>query len=378
MGIKRTKEEIEKIVNDNGYKLLKEYRNKFNASRVTFQDSYGYKYDTLFTGILSKYETRPVSKHNPFSLENLSIWLKLNNKKFSLIDNNFYMGCSSSNLKFLCFICGESFYSSWVRIYTGCGCPFCAGKKISEVKSLSYLRPDLAKEWHPTKNGSLIPENVSLGSNRKVWWICSSCGYNWKCSIVARSSRGTYCTACSGRVVTDKNRLSILFPEISLDWHPYKNKNLFPETVSFGMKKKVWWLCQDCGYEWNTTIISRTRGSGCPKCKESKGEKRVSKFFDKNSIIYIPQHKFDGCRNINLLPFDFYLFHFNLCIEYHGEQHFKAREYFGGKSAFEKQQKRDKIKFDYCKTNGIPLIVIPYWDYNNIESILEKELLIYA
>jgi hypothetical protein len=65
---------------------------------------------------------------------------------------------------------------------------------------------------------------------------------------------------------------------------------------------------------------------------------------------------------------------YNICIEYQGEQHYKAVEFFGGKDQFKTQQKLDKIKRDYCKNNNIKLLEIPYWDFNNIEQILLKEL----
>ena len=64
-----------------------------------------------------------------------------------------------------------------------------------------------------------------------------------------------------------------------------------------------------------------------------------------------------------------------LLIEYDGIQHYEAVEIFGGIPAFKKRQKRDQIKNQYCKDNNIKLIRIPYWDYDNIETILEKELL---
>ncbi|MFX0051408.1 MAG: zinc-ribbon domain-containing protein [Candidatus Hermodarchaeota archaeon] len=47
---------------------------------------------------------------------------------------------------------------------TGRGCPFCAGKKLSVANSLSTLFSQIAKEWHPTKNNNLNPDQVTYGS----------------------------------------------------------------------------------------------------------------------------------------------------------------------------------------------------------------------
>ena len=83
--------------------------------------------------------------------------------------------------------------------------------------------------------------------------------------------------------------------------------------------------------------------------------------------------------SINKLSFDFYLPEHNLCIEYDGEHHYKSVR-FNGKSiessekAFKKTQLHDQIKTDYCLNNNIQLFRIPYWDFKNIEQILEKEL----
>ena len=39
------------------------------------------------------------------------------------------------------------------------------------MKLTSY--PHLVKEWHPTMNGDLTPEDITHGSKKKVWWLCS-------------------------------------------------------------------------------------------------------------------------------------------------------------------------------------------------------------
>ena len=52
----------------------------------------------------------------------------------------------------------------------GGGCPFCAGRKTSKDNCLAVLNPDLAKEWHPTKNGDLSPVDFTCGSVKRVWW----------------------------------------------------------------------------------------------------------------------------------------------------------------------------------------------------------------
>jgi len=59
-------------------------------------------------------------------------------------------------------------------------------------------------------------------------------------------------------------------------------------------------------------------------------------------------------------------------IEYQGRQHYEAIDYFGGEPKFEMRKKCDKIKKDYCANHNIPLLIIPYWDFDNIHVILSN------
>ena len=54
------------------------------------------------------------------------------------------------------------------------GCPFCAAQQVCPCQSLATLRPDLASEWHPEKNGALTPAAVTYGSKKKVGPTCTA------------------------------------------------------------------------------------------------------------------------------------------------------------------------------------------------------------
>jgi len=111
-------------------------------------------------------------------------------------------------------------------------------------------------------------------------------------------------------------------------------------------------------------------GCGCPKCKESKGERKIRNYLKFNNIDFKSQKTFEGCKYKNLLKFDFYLPKENLCIEYDGEHHFIIKEHWGGIKEFKNIQKRDNIKIEYCKNNVIKLLRIKYTD--NIEEKLNE------
>lgn len=152
----------------------------------------------------------------------------------------------------------------------GTGCPVCSNRSIvSGVNDLQTLEPELAKEWHPVKNGGLKPSQVGCGTTRKVWWKCSK-GHEWQADIHSRVV-GRDCPVCSGKVVVvGENDLATLYPDIVKEWHPTKNGKLTAQKVSAYSNRKVWWRCEK-GHEWQSVISARTAGSaGCPYCAGRK------------------------------------------------------------------------------------------------------------
>jgi Probable Zinc-ribbon domain/PilZ domain len=134
---------------------------------------------------------------------------------------------------------------------------------VSESYNLYVLRPDLAKEWHPTRNGSLGPKDVTPGSRKKVWWLCDK-GHWWLASVRCRT-RGMRCTFCLSLKKHGDQRMIDVKPELLKEWHPSRNMELKAGEVSFNHREKVWWICAQ-GHEWQATIRARLRGKACPIC----------------------------------------------------------------------------------------------------------------
>lgn len=150
----------------------------------------------------------------------------------------------------------------------GKGCPVCTGKTVVPgLNDLNSYAPELAAQWHPEKNGALTPEQVSVYSNRRVWWRCSL-GHEWQSAISTRTTRRSDCPYCTGRkVLAGFNDLKTVQPLVAAQWHPTRNESLEPTMVTVGCTKKVWWRCTD-GHEWKAVIYSRTGAQkcGCPVC----------------------------------------------------------------------------------------------------------------
>lgn len=119
------------------------------------------------------------------------------------------------------------------------------------------------------------------------------------------------------------------------------------------------------------TPSSHLGGTGCPVCNNSKGEQKIYDILTEHNINIEPQKRFDDCRHVMPLAFDFYLPDHNTLIEFDGVQHFESVEFWGGEVALAQNKLRDSIKNTYCEENDIKLIRIPYYDYDNIETILE-------
>ena len=153
--------------------------------------------------------------------------------------------------------------------------------------NLTVLHPELAREWHLTKNGSLNPSNFSPGSSKKIVWKCKKCGHEWKTKISHRArthrnkSEGSKCPICVQEsrskkllqtILKKRGSLAETNPNLTKEWHPTKNGNLTPFMVTYANHKKIWWKCtQDSKHEWQSQINNRTiRGDGCKECNQLK------------------------------------------------------------------------------------------------------------
>jgi hypothetical protein len=342
-----------------------EVRTTYN---VCFEDNFGYKYSMKFQDFL-KGRRLPFGKANKYTLENISLWIKIKKSSFVLCEENVYKGCNSK-LKLKCFKCKNFFYTTWDSIKAGQGCGVCCGKQIIKENSLYFLRPDLMKEW--SKKNTINPKEISLYSFKKCIWKCKF-GHEWERSPSGRVSNNSGYPFCSGRFSTKENNFSVKFPHLLAEWNYKKNGN--PEDYPPYSNKVVSWICSTCGNNWNTKLEKRSYGNNCPKCKSSKGEKKIYSYLSHHNIDFFTEYRFKDCRNSLPLPFDFYIPSHNMCIEYQGEHHYKPISSRGGEKKLDYILDNDKIKRKYCKKNKITLVVIPYWKFDKIEKIIEGRFL---
>ena len=220
-------------------------------------------------------------------------------------------------------------------------CPIC--------NSLAFLSPDIAKQWHPTKNHLLTPKEVSNKSKKKVWWQCPLFAHHeWEAAISdrTREDRPTGCPCCYGRQVTPENSLATLFPDVAKEWHPTKNGSLKPEDVNKGSDQKVWWQCLRVKkHVWEASVSSRTNPNqprGCRSCGGQSSIPEIRVLAELSGIFknVVPQYVIDRKE------IDIFLPDISIGVEHDGV-------YFHGKP--------EKIKFDlskneFYKKKGITII----------------------
>ena len=227
------------------------------------------------------------------------------------------------------------------------GCPICNGKKVVLSNCFATLNPELATEWHPTKNGKLTPFEVATHSNKKVWWKCDKGEDHEWISTLSHRSIGRGCPICDGKKVVLSNCFATIYPDIAKEWHPTKNGVLTPFDLTSMSKKRVWWQCDiRNNHEWISTVQNRGKGSGCPYCTltpQSKQELTITfeliKLF-KNIDPKGLKTKLEG----RLRAIDIYIPKLNLCIEFDGSYWHKDKRDI------------DKIKSEMLFEEGFKLI----------------------
>lgn len=267
----------------------------------------------------------------------------------------------NNSTKILCKhdLCGHEYKASPNQFLQGNRCPECSSstKKTSEefVKEIYDLVDDeyeFLEKYKSARTSILCRHN--------------SCGHEWMV-IPSDFLRGTRCPRCAGNIRKTaeefKKEVFVLVGSEYTFMEGYKNN-------------RTGILCRhnSCGHKYKVTPSNFLRGRRCPVCTSSKGEERVGDYLKNNNISFKVEHSFSDLVGVGsgLLRFDFAVLQDSelaFLIEYDGRFHFE--EIFD-REDFKRIQIHDERKNQYCKDNNIPLLRIPYWEFDNIEKILEE------
>ena len=242
---------------------------------------------------------------------------------------------------------GHSWKESVCNRVSNRGCPICSGHQVLKgYNDLLTVNPSLAAEWDYEKNGSLLPQDITASSSKRIWWKCAE-GHSWQAPPSRRNLTGSGCPYCSGRyVIKGKSDLSTVNPQLAEEWYYIKNGKLTPDNICANSEKRVWWLCSTCKHEWQATPSSRnSAGSGCPKCS-----KRNHTSFPEQALFFYIKKCFPDAINsyretfLRDMELDIFIPSRMTGIEYDGIWH--------------KDKESDRLKYQFCKENGIVLVRI--------------------
>lgn len=172
--------------------------------------------------------------------------------------------------------------------------------KQSKKQSLLSTHPQIAQQWHPTKNGYLKPELFSPGSHKIVWWKCPlENDHEWRSEIRGRV-KGADCQICNKRQVVKSNSLLMSHPHIANEWD-YKKNTLMPDSITSISRKRIHWVCEQ-GHKWQAVVRDRTsKNTRCPFCAGKKPS------LDNNLSVTHPElvKQWHPTKNGDLLPQNF-------------------------------------------------------------------------
>lgn len=278
-----------------------------------------------------------------------------------------YGGTTRTKSVFKCLIDDYQWSTSFDSIKNNnCGCPKCVG--LDRIRTIDEVNQILLQQ----KKTIICTEYAGNVYMKNSKFKCLIDNYEWSTSFnnIKNNNRG--CAKCSNvaklKTIEDIN-LRLL----------EQNRNIVCIEYVGNVRNKSVFKCLDDGNVWRTTFNNIQNGQGCPRCSISKGERVIYNYLESINLQFKHQHKYKNCKYDKCLPFDFYIPIHNLCIEYQGEQHyfpvdFANRGMEWAENEFKLRIIRDKIKADYCLTNNINLLIIPYWEFDNIEKILNDRL----
>lgn len=285
-----------------------------------------------------------------------------------------------------CDYCGDIIKVAY-RDYVGYkfdkySCKHCRQRKTSEY-NLSQRREDLyqrALSFCIEKGYKLITDKSDIyNSESRVLYECPKHGVHETKIYTLIDRHG--CIDCANEENHKRMRKNI--EDVYSDFKKYGGILLNKEDYLGWNYKNLKVVCKECGDIFITSYCAFMQHEGqlCSKCASniSRGEYAIKKYLESLNIDFCMQFRFDDCKNIIPLPFDFYLPNYNICIEYDGEGRYKPINRGGvsdieAKKILDEIKNRDNIKTSYCNQNRIKLIRIPYWEFDNIDNILNREL----
>lgn len=349
------KEKVRKNLKKYGLEVIGNYEDLKN---VIVKDEKGYVYKIVYSNVINTHQkVSPFHTGNPYTVYNIQKYLD-NFCPSSIIISKKYLD-NTSYLTFKCGLCGEIYKRPWYKMKE-CKRKVCnkCQRNIShksQTKTFQEVTKIFAEYGYKILDNKYIKNSTPIHCEDKD-------GYKYKISLQNLQKGRT------PRMFSWANN----FEDCWFNLNNYININhLKNKVININSNRKATFLCE-CGNEFITDVYrfvqgEKTRCSICTK-KVSGLELKVMNFLEENNIKYEYQYCYADCKNKKIMPFDFYLNDYNVCVEVDGDQHFHCAFTNDKERAlkeFEKLKRNDKKKEQYCLDNNIRLIRIPFWEIKN-------------
>lgn len=256
------------------------------------------------------------------------------------------------------------------------------------------------EEYHPSKVGWIMKEHGCIDSlitiirpatrdKNKIRYVCKcECGNYFllrseytsitkSCGCLQKHAASRFGKLCGANNFKKHNSILSKNALLSVD-------DVYGElTITHINIPDVGRVCYTCLCSCGNSIdvlgkdLKSRKINSCG-CVKSKGEKRIREILTQYHVNFNTEVTFDGLVSDKNAPlrYDFVIYkdcnknNIDYIIEYHGEQHYQQ----SNKWHTERQQLHDKIKINFCVEHNIPLIIIPYTDFNiiSMEYIIGK------
>ena len=373
-----TKTDVINILKEKNCILLSDYSNC--KEKISIIDENGYKYKDTFISLKNHKLNKPFSKNNPYTIDNIKTWIKINNLEndIELLSNKYIS--ATEKLLWKCKRCGDLFERDWHYMQKDNNTNKICSKCNRNNLTISQTDYESYKDFE--KLGYKI-----LGAYN---------GKHKKCTLLDKEGYLYY---------TSHN---ILF----YNKHPYRYSIFNPYTIYninncikinklpvklisdefLGGDKALEWECE-CGNHFfekpcNVLLKNGNKNNNkrlrCKLCTKSQSNisKKTEDYLNELNIKYKKEFRFSDCKDKSQLPFDYAIFNDNNeligLIEVDGQQHFYSYGFKFDKNKeeqikhFEYVKKHDDIKNNYCKENNIKLLRIPFWDYDKRDKYKDK------
>lgn len=245
-------------------------------------------------------------------------------------------------------------------------CPYCSGRYKTNADILPLIKH---------KNVELISEYI--GNEKPITCKCKVCNNVWTTLPKVLISNGSGCPKCGKeKAIKGETKTHCEFVSEIAKVNP--NIEILGEYKNTHRKIKCKCkLDNTIWYGYPANLLNKS--AGCPTCSMSNSEREMLDTLKKLGFNIISQHTIDGCEYKSKLKFDAFDVDRNIAFEYNGEQHYRPVDFAGkgeiwAKKQLKLTQNREMAKIEFCRKNNIPIIIVSYWEKDNMESFIISEL----